>query len=180
MDYHVSNHDPASRIILAIIQEAGGSYHGKTRLFKVFYSAHLYFWEDTATFLTDHPIVHMPNGPGIDDGDNILCALESTKKIRRGVQPVGPHREDVYTLCASDPIKLTHDETQAIRRAIEWVGEKSATQISKESHELSRTWRLADEAKQSGRPLHIYLDSMSEEEWDRLQAVSDDVRNLFQ
>ena len=57
----------AKQVICAIVEAAGGKLEGQVRLYKAFYYAHLYCWENAAEgVLTDYPIVRMPNGPGID------------------------------------------------------------------------------------------------------------------
>ena len=49
-----------------IRQSAGDRIEGKTRLFKAFYFAHLFYARSAVDYLTDWPIVRMPQGPGID------------------------------------------------------------------------------------------------------------------
>ncbi len=154
-------HASAKRIVLGILQENGGTFHGQTRLYKAFYDAHLFYWRQHGKYLTDHAIVCMPNGPGIDDGREIIEQLVSGGFVRRTEQPVGPYAEDVYTLCSDAQLELNDEEKEAIVNAIQWVGDKTGTQISHESHERSVTWREARANDRLGAELHIT--------WTRLQ-----------
>lgn len=180
MPYPKFDSSEAERILLGIIQENGGFYEGRTRLYKAFYDAHLFYWRETGTALTTHPVVHMPNGPGIDKGSEILAKLEREGRIVRRQRNVGPYKEDVYQLCAGEPVALSIKEKAAIESAIEWVGNKTASQISRESHERSRTWRDADERGGGGKELHIFLDTLSEEAFERKKMAVEQVRELWE
>ena len=50
----------AQQVLLELIQDAGGVWEGKKRLYKAFYFAHLYYAEERPGLLTDWPIVRMP------------------------------------------------------------------------------------------------------------------------
>ncbi|QKK08416.1 MAG: SocA family protein [Planctomycetota bacterium] len=169
----------AERILLGIIQENGGSFDGRTRLYKAFYDAHLIFWRETGRYLTEHPVVHMPNGPGVDDGASILKGLCDNGKLRFGLRSVGPYSEGVYRLADGEKIELSDEEREAIDGAIAWVGNKTATEISHESHLRSRTWREANQSGRAGAQLHIYLDAVSEEEYDCKMSAFDEARRLL-
>ena len=69
--------EKAKLLLCAIIQAAGGYFNGKTRLYKAFYFAHLFYFRDFKGVLSDHPVVRMPKGPAVDDGTSILAELQS-------------------------------------------------------------------------------------------------------
>ena len=71
----------AKQIIKEIIRQAGGRLDGKTRLYKAFYLAHLFYFERSPGLLSDWPIVKMPNGPGIDDGDILIDSMVAAGEI---------------------------------------------------------------------------------------------------
>ena len=68
------NKECAKRLILEILRQAGGEIE-KTKIFKAFWLAHLYYSKIAPGYLTDWPIVRMPNGPGIDRGDQLIVEL---------------------------------------------------------------------------------------------------------
>ncbi|QYK49191.1 MAG: DUF4065 domain-containing protein [Phycisphaeraceae bacterium] len=173
-----STFNDAKRLIAAIIQTAGGSYNGRVRLYKVFYDAHLFYWKRHGRYLTSHPIVRMPNGPGIDQGEQIIRSMIAENTLKASQHPVGPYTEDVYVYCG-DSIELDPNEVEAITSALNWVGDKTGVAISKESHDRSRTWRETPD----GRELHIYLDVASDDETESLrssvESVRRDLREVF-
>src|SRR5690554_5470024 len=102
------DHRNAKRIIRAIVKLAGGRVEGRTRLYKAFYASHLFHWKSHGVYLTTHPIVHMPNGPGIDRGSGILEELEHEGFLKFSEQYNGPYTESVYESTGSDAdIQLT-------------------------------------------------------------------------
>lgn len=167
--------EEAKRIILAIVQEAGGTLAGRTRLYKVFYHAHLFYWQDHEGVLTTHPVVHMPNGPGIDKGEAILGELVAAGLLCAAKRPKGRYGEWVYTLPGGRPVKTTKAEQDAIRNALIRVGSGTAVGISKRSHKESPTWR----ATRNGNEQNIYLDLLSTEERAQLRKRQRDARKLL-
>src|SRR5579872_6868508 len=88
----------ARDVILEILRNTDGEWNGKTKLFKAFYFAHLYYANERPGLLTDWPIARMPQGPGIDKGDALLAGL-----VRDGYLTVehfheGPYPENRYRL----------------------------------------------------------------------------------
>jgi hypothetical protein len=59
----------ADAVIIELLRTAAGEWTGKTKLYKAFYFAHLYFANEHPGQLTDWPIARMPEGPGIHQGD---------------------------------------------------------------------------------------------------------------
>src|SRR5262249_644234 len=84
--------DRAKGVILEILRQAGGSL-GKTKLFKAFWIAHLYYSKMAPGYLTDWPIVRMRKGPGIEDGERLLVELIRSGDINRKYEPRGPFTE---------------------------------------------------------------------------------------
>ena len=160
----MNSRDKAKAILAAIIQEAGGSFNGKTRLYKAFYVAHLLYFREHQGVLSDHPIVRMPKGPAIDAGDALLAELRNEGLLQVGKRPVGPYQEDVFTLSIPGA-KLSDTETDAVRRAVEWIGDKPATELSDWTHEFSNTW----EETPNGHPMNIYADLLSESEYSEMK-----------
>lgn len=157
--------DDAKRLTLAIIQESGGAFRGKTRLFKAFYDAHVFYWKQTGQYLTTYPIVRMPQGPGIDQETDLLEELECEERLAIKIVDDGPYAETSYRLTGTHEIELGAEEKEAIHHALDWIKHKSATQVSEESHKRSRTWREAID----GQELHVCLDAMTDEEYERMR-----------
>jgi hypothetical protein len=58
--------DRAKRVLVDLIRAAGGEWRRKTRLYKAYYLAHLFYAEAETGDLTNWPVVKMPYGPGIE------------------------------------------------------------------------------------------------------------------
>jgi hypothetical protein len=158
----------AKQVICDIIAAGGGRLVGKVRLYKAFYASHLFYWEAHSGTLTNHPIVRMPRGPGIDDGDALIRELVESGSIRTDEGRNGPYREIVFQLVAEHTIRPHDPRFQAVERAVEWIAGKSAAELSEETHLYSRTWRDA----QDGEELDIYMDLLDDEDFARIgQAV---------
>src|SRR5581483_9784151 len=65
----------ARDVVLEIIRSADGEWVGKTRLHKAFYFAHLYYAAERPRLLTSHAIARLPQGPGIQGGDELISEL---------------------------------------------------------------------------------------------------------
>src|SRR5436309_2913255 len=86
------NKERAKRVILELLRQAGGEM-GKTKLFKAFWLAHLYYSKKAPGYLTDWPIVRMPKGPGIDRADQLILELIHSGQIEKNYEPKGPFTE---------------------------------------------------------------------------------------
>jgi hypothetical protein len=64
------------------------------------------------------------------------------------------------------PQLLEPEEVNAAKAGWQWVKEKTATEVSDESHEKSRAWRSAAEECE----MDIFLDAMGEAEYLRLKS----------
>lgn len=150
----------AAAILLEIIHQSGGIFNGRTRLYKAFYIAHLYHFKDTSQLLSNWPVVHMPQGHGIDEGEAIIREMERDGLIKRAVVYNGPYREDSYTaIPASGPGLLDSRSIESIGKAVAFIDGKTARELSTLSHE-----QFSYLNGQSGQELHIYLDLLSDEE----------------
>src|SRR4051794_835855 len=65
----------AHAVVLEILRQADGEWTGKTKLFKAFYFAHLYYAAERPGALTHWPIARMPQGPGIDNSEGLFSEL---------------------------------------------------------------------------------------------------------
>lgn len=165
----------AERLILAILHKRGGNYNGRTRLFKVFYDAHIAYWQNTGGYLSQHKIVKIPYGPGIDDGREILLGLARKGFITERVVQTGEYQETVYTLTDSAPeLNLSAQEEAAIESGIKWVGKKSAVQISHLSHRRSRSWNAAE----MGREINVYLDAVPDEKYEDMLCLARELKAM--
>lgn len=161
----------AKQIVCAILRASGGTFRGKTRLNKTFWWAHVYHHKNHVGLLSKYPIARLPEGPCIDAADQILFELESDGSIVASIEPKGPYLEDVYTLGYQAKIDLSQDEIEAINKAVEWAGTKTAVYISQESHRLSRGWQEG----RDGQIIDIALDSISDAESAQFADTVNDV-----
>lgn len=169
----------AKRIIIEIIRQGGGQLDGHTRLFKAFYFAHLYYFQHNPGLLSDWPIVHMPNGPGIETGRELIEELVSAGVVVKEVIYEGPYESARFRLVGNPPTCLDENEVKSIRDAVSFVKGKSATELSDLLHEHSRSWNNG----RSGRPLNIYIDILEDArydaEMDRMGRLREEIASVF-
>jgi len=176
-----SERSRAKRVIAEIIRRSGGKLVGATKLHKMFYWAHRYYSEMAPGFLTEWPIVRMPNGPGIDSSRSLLGEL-----VMDGVldvqQSTGEHFTPTIYRLTGGPIpgeSLDEIAHQAIGRAVDHILPMTATQASEEAHRESRSWREAWD----GQPINIYIDHIPDEEYRsrrrELRELKDEIAAAF-
>jgi hypothetical protein len=173
----------AQQVLLEIArQSAGGEIEGKTKLFKTFYFAHLFYATNWPGYLTEWPMVRMPNGPGIDQFDLLISGLRDEKALQCEPVKIGPFTTTRYRAVGTieADVPLTREEIQAIREAVEFTADKSAEHLSELTHEYSRAWNESDKM---GQELSIYKDLLGDETCSRLEEkaaqVSNEVDRLF-
>jgi uncharacterized phage-associated protein len=173
----------AKDVIIEIIAVADGEFHSKVALYKAFYYAHLFYWREFEGTLTDHPIVRMPHGPGIDNGNEILQRLQEEGQIRITRDPADPYGEFSFKLDESVMKSRSIDTAdpcyRCIEKAVAFVKRKTAQELSQLTHEHSRSW----EAASDGEELNIYLDLMDDEEYlavkRRLKEADEVIEHAF-
>jgi hypothetical protein len=154
--------DRAKQIILEILRQSGGSL-GKTKLFKAFWLAHLYFSKSNAGYLSAWKIVRLPHGPGIDKGDALILELKKSGEITISHEPKGPYLETVCKIADSAKPSLSNEAVEAIVTACRVVGgHDNASQISEWSHEFSRSWGTTP----NGCELDIYSDLIPDDVYE--------------
>jgi hypothetical protein len=146
--------EDAKQVICTILAAACGELHKKALLDKAFYTAHLFYWQESAGTLTDYPIVRTPKGPGIRDADLLLHELEQEGRIQVCREQYGPYPEYVYYLTEKFTIDRDDPRYRAIEKAVKWIDGKSSADLSRETYEYSRSWQQA----QDGEELDIYID----------------------
>lgn len=149
----------AKDTICDLIAAAGGVLHGKVRLHKAFYFAHLFYFRYGEGVLTDHPIVRLPQGPFIDNGERLIDELRREGVLSIGSAPVGPFQETVYRLAAERVVDLETPRGRAIHQAVELVVNRSAAELSELTHEHSISWQNTE----NGREMDIYLDLLTDD-----------------
>lgn len=160
-----SSKEEAKRVLLEIARQSnGGAVEGKTRVFKAFYFAHLFYAAEYVGYLTEWPIVHMDYGPGIHDFCALVKELVSEGKLETEEIRTGPFKSTKYiaTKLASSQQPLTDNENDSIKKAIAFVQDKTGAQLSDITHEHSRSWKNAS----PGGELPIYLDLLSDEDYE--------------
>ncbi len=172
--------EKAKRLIVEIIRQSKGGL-GKPRLFKVFWLSHLYYAKSARGFLTDWPIVRMPHGPGIDDGDVLLQELVLEGRIIREHEARGPYTEIHCSITdAAIGDEMSAVAVQAIQTAISDVREQTAGSISEWSHDFSRSWNNTP----NGVELDIYTDLIPDDVYHerrkKLQLLKKTYEDLFE
>ena len=95
--------DQAKQVLVELIRAAGGEWTGLTKLYKAFYLAHLYYAESAPGYLTNWPIVKMPNGPGIESGEALLNELVIAGILAREGARIGPYPTTRYRIANPRP-----------------------------------------------------------------------------
>ncbi len=172
--------DRAKQVILQILRQAGGSL-GKTKLFKAFWLAHLFYAKNSTGYLSGWKIVRLPHGPGIDKGDELIFQLKRSGDIALDHEPKGPYTETVCKIVGQGALKtLPEGALEAIDSAVKVVQmHDSVTQISEWSHEVSRSWNTTP----NGNELDIYSDLIPDdlyyERKQKLEELNEVYDDLF-
>lgn len=164
--------ETAKQIVLEIIRQAGGVLNYKTSLFKAFYHAHLHYAETQSGYLSTWPIVRMPRGPGIDRFDVLIGELLAEGVVETHQIECGEYEGFQFRLGRNLQRRnaLPPGAAESIAYGVQQVARKSATQVSDESHEVSRAWRAA----RDGEELNIYTDLLSPTEYaERTKRASE-------
>jgi hypothetical protein len=168
----------AKAVICEIIRLAGGSFQNKTNLYKAFWWSHVRYYQiGHVSRLTEWPIARMPEGPGIHRFEDLLAGLLRDRAIRVADLPIGDFVASHFVI--NEPelygVDFNADEVTAMLAGVEYAKDKSARQVSSDSHEDSRSWRLGA----SGRHLDVFIDSVSEEDWEIIGERCSHIDNLF-
>ena len=165
----------AKEVLCMILAASEGELKKKVALYKAFYYAHLYYWKIGQGTLTDYPIVRMPQGPGIDEGNSLLEELEAEGKIRIERENYGPYTEYAFSLVEAYPVDRNSLRYRAIDSAVDFVREKSAAELSQITHDYSRSWQEAN----NGDELNIYLDLLDEDEYSLILKQSREAEEMI-
>jgi hypothetical protein len=122
----------AEDVLLEVLRNADGEWTGKTKLFKAFYFAHLYYAKDRPGLLTDWPIARMPHGPGIDNYQALFGALEAKGHLAIELVHQGPLPEYRYRLSdkGKEVAPPPDDARAAIKEAVLFCLPCSAGQVT--------------------------------------------------
>lgn len=172
-----SERERAKDIIVEIVRQAGGSFELQTNLYKAFYYAHLQFARTSDRLLSKWPIVRMPNGPGIDDGADIILELVGEGRLELKPIDCGRVTGNKFVLCesAEQAHVFAAQEIAAIKFGISKVDGQSAAAVSSASHIESNTWKETE----NGRELAIYADLLTPEEFARSKRTAGLARDIF-
>ena len=64
-------------------------------------------------------------------------------------EPFGPYPEYVYALRQPFLVDLSDPRYRAVEKAVKWVEGKTATELSRETHDYSRSWQMGNEVTNS-------------------------------
>lgn len=179
MNIRLFNHpewETAKRLLCAIIQEAGGQLDSQVRLYKAFYWAHLAYYQRFEGMLSDYPMARMPQGPGIDRGEDLLFELQASGLLQVSERPIpGMNPERTFKLTAGFVVNVTPEEREAIRDGLKKIEGKTAREVSDETHQTSRAWNR----KRNGQILNIYEDLLSQEQFETAKSADAEAKALL-
>lgn len=164
------NLDEAKNIVLGILEEAGGTLIGASRLNKAFWLAHLIYWQEHEGRLSSHPIVKLPDGPGIEWREEILRQLTDEGRIQRSTFK---KRGEKYQLIGDGPT-LSDSERQAIGKALKVLGARGYKGLSEWSHRQS--WKAAELGEQQD----YYLDLLTDDQVEQIRSSYSETKRVFE
>lgn len=172
----IEDRERAKHIVLQILKQAGGSL-GKTKLFKAFWLAHLFYAKNSAGYLSGWKVVRLPHGPGIDKGDELILQLKKSGAVTLDHEPKGPYTETICKLAEQGGLHNLPDEARkAIAAAVKVIKmHDSASQISEWSHEYSRSWNTTP----NGSELDIYSDLIPDDLYYERKQKLDDLSEVY-
>jgi hypothetical protein len=171
----------AEDVILGIIRHADGEWNGKTKLCKAFYFAHLYYADAKPDRLTNWPIVRMPRGPGIDNGDGLLEKMVDDGLLEVELVHEGPYPDIRYRLIARarSLADLVPDAELAIKDACEFCKDKTASELSALTHERSRSWQTSKDGETLDITIDLIPDNVYFKEKARIQEANKLLSTIF-
>lgn len=165
----------AKLIVREILKQAGGSLERTSHVYKTFYLAHLFYYvSDSSGYLSNWPIVHMPHGPGIHNGDSLLRELARAGQIQTEEILIGPYQSEKYVLLDEGNTGLDEAEIKAIRQALSFVQTKDSSELSEFMHEFSRSWNQT----KNGEELDIYSDLLKGGQHKKAMAAAQKERQI--
>ena len=172
--------DRAKAILLEIIRLAGGRLEGRTRLSQMFYFAHLIYAKREPDYLSMWPIIRTPQGPGVSQIALLIGELADEGLLISSRTSVGPfHATELRTTQDRIPPQMSLEAIEAIRDAVKFCTGKSAAELSELTREHSHSWKAASD----GDELTIYVDLLSEEEYQRrienVSELSESLRSVW-
>lgn len=155
----------ARDVILELLRVGEREWTGKTKLFKAFYFAHLYYANSRPGLLTGWPIARMPEGPGIDKSDVLFGELTQEGYLTIEVIHEGPYPEYRYRLTDKgyNAERPPEDARVAIKDAATFCLPKTGSELSQFTRDKSRSWREGKD----GQVLDIYIDTIPDEEYEK-------------
>lgn len=155
----------ARDVLLELLRISDGQWTGKTKLFKAFYFAHLYYANARPGLLTAWPIVRTPEGLGIDKSSSLFAELTQEGYLTVEVIHEGPYPEYRYRLADKgyDAARPPDDAQASIKEAAMFCLSKTAAELSQITHDRSRSWREGKD----GDLLDIYIDTIPDEEYEK-------------
>lgn len=164
----------AKQIIQCVLEEAGGVVNGKLRLNKAFYFAHLYHYRDREGVLSDYPMIRMPRGPAIDRLDGLVASLADDGVVQVAQRRNGPYDEKVFSLRdGAAPAALTDHERASVREAWSFVKDKTTSELSDLSHNVS--W----EETRDGQVQNIYADLLDDSDFEEMKLRQLQIKDRF-
>ncbi len=160
----------AEAVILDIILCQDGFWPRKTTLWKAFWLAHLLTMKEGGFSLSEHPIIRLPQGPGPEDGNELLARLEDACLLKSRsdgdafeYNPISFRVPESRLPDARRFVELwlNREERKAIQKASVTFFGMTSRDASEWSHSYSAAW---ERAGTNGREMNIYLDLLGPEE----------------
>ena len=167
----------ARDVLLELLRISDGQWTGKTKLFKAFYFAHLYYANSRPGLLTAWPIARTPEGPGIDKSSSLFAELTQDGYLTIEVIHEGPYPEYRYRLADKGygAARPPEDAQASIKEAAMFCLSKTAAELSQIIHDRSRSWREGKD----GDLLDIYIDTIPADEYEDRRVKMNQLDDLL-
>jgi hypothetical protein len=166
----------AKRTILGLVSASNGRLVGKLRLYKAFYRAHLLYFEKTGLELTGYSIVHMDNGPGIDNAGDLIDELMDEGTLQEIIGNGDRKKEHVYVTIGCIRVEDDEDKAEAMLKAVQWANSLDEEELKVASH--NRSWHESV----SGKEQNIFVDVLTDDRVNQIRTEADDrlarIKNL--
>lgn len=156
--------------ILYLLERCGSPLPGKQALLKMVWYADYWHYQEHLSLITESDYVAMPNGPVIDNYQQLLDGLVEQKvltveKVKVYGQP-NP-KEEYRPVVQADQARFSESELRTLQRVLTECGGRTGAELSKWTH-LDPPWIIAwDEQRPNQRiprMLFRWVENLPDEE----------------
>jgi uncharacterized phage-associated protein len=145
--------------ILYLLERCRSVPPGKQALLKMLWFADYWHYQEHLKVITDAEYIAMPNGPVIENYQDVFDSLERDGVLKLELKPVynKPYKKEEYwPLLESDVAQFSSIELRTLERVIFECAGQSGSELSRRTH-LEGPWLFAWNAQNPNQPIHRVL-----------------------